>query len=253
MNTSLYLERRLKINMNLIDHFNAFQAVSECRGLSANARSLYFAILAEFNRQRFPASIKLSNAVLQHLSGIKSSSSFDSARNALINAGVIRHNKLWYELRPMESAGNIVEISPNNFRKTSEIPPKNFRKSSGIVPKDSIGLLVMPTDKYKDRQKEGDITPTAEMRARASEEILKAWELLEGEPLKGGVELGLIDLEKLYGTKAVVQAIVTASQANTRPNLSFNFVKAVLQRQISKKPERVAQVYGGDDDLPEVI
>lgn len=73
----------------------------------------------------------------------------------------------------------------------------------------------------------GEITPNAINSA----EVQATWFKCEGERIPGGVAFGLYDLEKLYGSDSVVKAIIAASQANTQPRLSFNFVKAVLERQ----------------------
>ena len=124
--------------MTLIDYFNSFQEVSQRLGLSANARSLYFAILAEFNRLRFPQKLKLTNIYLQQVSSITSSHSFSSARNALQNAGVIRQKKGVYEL-----------LSVETLRKESG----NFAERTR---KDFTGLLTFPQPIKKEKEKEGE-------------------------------------------------------------------------------------------------
>lgn len=229
--------------MSLIDHFNAFQEASYVMGLSANARSLYFAILGEFNKARYPARLKLGNAILQHLSGINSTHSFDTARNSLINAKLITCKKMTYELLTLNSRellGNFEERTGKEQGKNRErIRKESF--SSISISKNSI-----EKEEEEEREKEKEVVNTrtreAETTATAtaatafnglnSAEVKEMWFKCEGEPIPGGIATGLYTLEKIHGTDVVTQAILKASQANTQPRLSFNFVKAVLERMV---------------------
>ena len=274
--------------MSLIDHFNAFQVVSETNGLTPNARSLYFAILAEFNRQRFPASAKILNGYLQQLSGITSNSSFDAARTALINAGAIHHKKNIYELKtgnverkPIETVSNSVENSMENQCNSVGKPMENLWKTDGK----SLGLLSIPTNE-EERERERDVTTTTTPTARASEilsrpsdEVNRAWLLSEGVNLKGGNAQDFAYLENYAGTEALVMAINDARRSNREHVLNFNYVCAVmlnhfndypikdrqrtaalLEQRLGKPRKKAAAkskvitmpaVYSGDDDLPE--
>ena len=83
-------------------------------------------------------------------------------------------------------------------------------------------------------------TDTATARARGflsvnSAEVQNAWRQCAGENLTGGAAYGLIELENVYGTQAVVDAIFEADRANTRERISFNFVKKVLENMVSGK------------------
>ena len=121
----------------------------------------------------------------------------------------------------------------------------------------------------KEEEEEKIIPNNTEARVREnysvnSVEVTETWFKCEGEHLTGGNALGLIELENLYGTAKVVQAIIAASQANTQPRLSFNFVKAVLLRILkggekNGRNESVGRVdecfnryaeYAGDDVYP---
>ena len=204
------------MKLSLIDHFNAFHVRSQEVGLSPNARSLYFAILGEFNKLQYPPHIKLQNTYLQHLSGINSTCSFRSAINALVNSGLISCQKQVYTLETFQ---------------------KDFRNSSERVSKDSFDSIPMSESIEKEKEKEREITTTtATTRAREvlgtnSEEVKQAWFLSEGEALKGGNAFDMIQLENAYGTEALVNAITAARRANTQPRLTYNFLKAVLERQ----------------------
>ncbi len=226
--------------MTLIDHFNAFQGLSKRFELSANARSLYFAVLGEFNATQYPMTLKLSNQLLQHLSGITSTHSFDTARTALINAGAIKHKKLVYSLP--EHYGKFPEIAgklQGNFAETERKFSGNSAEIFGKDSLDSTFLEVYPEEKEKDKNKEKEekiTTTTATAGAREklstnSEEVKQAWFLAEGENLRGYNALDLIQLENQYGTDAVVNAIHEAHRANTQPRLHYNFLKAVIERR----------------------
>lgn len=85
----------------------------------------------------------------------------------------------------------------------------------------------------KDSKDGTDINTTTAARARArsycSAEVEQMWLDCRGERLKGGVAIGMIELENQFGTKAVVDAIIAADQYNSRDNLSFNLVKKILE------------------------
>ena len=213
--------------MTLIDYFNAFQAVTKAHRFSANARSLYFAILGEFNSLQYPTALKLYNTDLQKLSGINSTSAFDSARTALINANLISHKKQVYSLKDCR---NISETIKKEFRNTLE----SFEKAALV----STSLEVYPEEKDKEKNiKKENTTTAATARAREgflkeiSPKIAETWLNYEGEKLNAGQMIDLYGLEQLYGSDAVVKAIIAASRSNTRPRLSYNFLKAFLENQ----------------------
>lgn len=65
-----------------------------------------------------------------------------------------------------------------------------------------------------------------------SVEVQETWLKCEGELFKGSFAFGLYDLEKLFGTKELCAAIVTASQANKYDKLTYPLVKKVLENQM---------------------
>lgn len=215
--------------MTLIDYFNAFQVRSQGLGLTANARSLYFAILGEFNKSQYPAQLKLGNAYLQHLSGITSSHSFDSARNTLINSGLVSHKKQVYTLETLgKEQGKLAETLREEQGKSAE----RFGKASlGIPPS-----IPMPIEKEKEREKT-KTTTTATARAREgnganSVEVQQMWFRCEGQQIPGSMIYALYELEQLHGTENLCKAILTASQNNKENRLTLNFLKAVLEKQL---------------------
>ena len=229
--------------MTLIDHFKAFQAVSKIHRLSANARSLYIAILGEFNSLQYPPTLKLQNTDLQHLSGINSTSSFDSARNALINAGIISHKKQIYALETVsKDSRNSLESVSKESRNTLETFQKDFRNSlessfsTTTISKNNI-------EKEKEIKKEGEgearartrttttTTPTFKDNGWVSAEVQETWFKYEGERMNAATMQKLYPLEQTFGTDAVCNAIFEASARNKEAKLTFNFVEKILRDQ----------------------
>lgn len=189
--------------MGLIDYFNVFQNITKGLKLSANARSLYIAILGEFNSARYPETLGLANRGLQEISGIRSDSSFHSARNALINAGLIAVKKNFYRL---------TATAPS-----VRAPDKNAELQSEVTAKEP------EVKKF-----------SQESLSVNSPEVLKAWYDNKGEKLAGGKALGLIRDEKLYGADAVIKAIETAGTSNNYeeyPQVIYQYYKKILEGQ----------------------
>ena len=258
--------------MTLIDHYNWFQGLSRRENLSANARSLYFAILGEFNEARYPAELKLSNEYLQHLSGIKSSASFDSARNALLNAGAIKSKKRVYKL-----TGNNLGNGTNRFF-LNPFEEKSFERKTEIGRKsveNSLGLLNIKKNKDGEREEketapppptaagarepvfEGD-EPEKNLRAGVkvapkstnSAAVVEMWRKWNGVPYSGGVALTLIEFENSYGTEKLLKAIEAAGRYDKKGALTLPLLEKVLSN-VGQKVKKVADNYGGDDELPE--
>ena len=74
-------------------YFNAFCEVKRLKQFSAGVQSAYFAILARFYEQHFPANIALSTLDLKALAGLKSVSSTHEAKNVLKNNGLVNFQK----------------------------------------------------------------------------------------------------------------------------------------------------------------
>lgn len=77
-----------------------------------------------------------------------------------------------------------------------------------------------------------------------SAQVKHAWRTCAGENLTGAKAFAMIQLENVYGTQAVVDAINRADLSNTAPRLTINYVKAILENKkgeinhagTSKKP-----------------
>ena len=149
------MDTESKQNDSLIDYCRNFHLQSKVLCLSANTRSLYHAILMEFNGSYYPAEMILPNVDLMKISGIHSSSSFNRARQELVENEFIfcegqtyrlpRSQKLQQRFRkPAKRRRNAAFLSSP---KTLELPgkkdididrdvqaPEKFLKSDDICP-----------------------------------------------------------------------------------------------------------------------
>ena len=73
----------------LIDYFKAFHSMKETLRLSAGSQAVYFSILGEFNRARFPEQLNISTRELKALAGLKSTNAVFENRNVLKNKKLI--------------------------------------------------------------------------------------------------------------------------------------------------------------------
>lgn len=242
--------------MTLVDPFNTFQKVSKRLKLSANARSLYIAILGEFNSAMFPETLNLSNAYLRDISGVNADSSFFSARNAITNCKLIRHKNQVYRLTP-EKALVFVQGKDNALLK-----PPCSKLGEGLEPACSKLGASLEFSKFTflknkkevevDKDKETTTTTTT-VSAHAREngfnsvEVQETWFRCEGQAIPGGMAYGLHELEKVYGVEALCKAILTASQNNKEHRLTFNFLKAVLKKQEGGNGNDGRGVYRADE------
>lgn len=239
--------------MSLIDQFNIFQAVSKNLGLSANARSLYIAILGEFNGARYPEALKLSNSLLQDISGINSESSFHSARNALMNAKLVQHKKQVYKLTPNDAQSKMTQSlasvleRPCNLVESGLEPACNSVEGNVKLACSSVGTCLefsdtvtyttlIPRSRQDKEEKEklktnntNDSARTRELTA-CSEKAAQAWFMAEGRYPHGYDDHNLAYFEQEHGTEKVVEAIRKAQASNTENKLSTNYIKAILER-----------------------
>lgn len=225
--------------MNLMDHFNIFQKVAKSLRLSANARSLYVAVLGEFNSARYPVTLNLSNRLLQDISGINAESSFHSARNALLNARLIKAKKQFYTLssedalKKIESRLGVSVESPWSQSGVSLEPPWSPLGAA----LDNTTFLSIPKNKVDEEvdEDEAPATPASSTRVvpigDLNPQIYEVWTLYEGENLSGGQILDMYSLEREYGVELLVECIKEASRSNTRQRLSYNFVKKILENR----------------------
>ena len=138
----------------------------------------------------------------------------------------------------------VIECSDGKLREITQLSKQSITDGKRRLKNGGyLDFKVSKERKVTIYQLPGEIKP----QNICSPEVQDVWLKCEGETLRGGVALGLVDLEKLYGTKKLIEAIIVASQANTRDRLSFNFVRAVLRNMV-KSPDK-GNDYGEDDDL----
>ena len=214
--------------MTLIDCFNTFQNVAKSLKLSANARSLYIAILGEFNSARYPDTLSITNRVLQDISGINAESSFHSARNALLNADLIRHKKHVYQLTPEAALEKLCR------RRGATLETPWSQLGVGLEFSNTTTNPITIPKIEKEIEKDEEDAPAQNFSNLVSTEVLTAWKKYRGEKLDGGKIFGLHDCEKLRGTEDVIQAIKTASESNNYaefPYITYNYFKRILENQ----------------------
>ena len=203
--------------MNLIEEFKAFQEASRRQRLSANARSLYVALLGEFYSAGYVEELALSNVYLQELSGIRSTNSFASARAALQNVGLIHHKKGVYRL---QESGKATEtgVKGRGFNKYTRTKAKE---------KDGDGDAREPQpQKFLKAALSGFQKPPVELDAG----VLEVWKRCEGvEPDYAKAE-GLKRFEVRYGADLLKEAILKAKQDDRWGYLTLGYVKLKLEQ-----------------------
>lgn len=243
--------------MGLIEQFKAFQVRSRKKHLSANSRSLYIALLEEFNAAFFPEEMFFENPYLQQLSGIKAASSFDVARTCLINAGLIAHKNRVYRLL---EAG---ETAPQkSYGKTVEKSRKNDGNSDGSInveqtEKTKTKTQDQPQPRMREEVPEKDADTGTLKILKTAQDLSKAvkqeWLEWNGTPLNMGITLELIRLETEMGTNALVELIRKAGRGDKFGTLTIQFLKACKPRKTAEKKIEPVTGYGGADyeDIPE--
>lgn len=150
------------MGFTLIDYFNGFQSLKSSRHFSAGVQATYYAILAEFNRQRYPEQLELSTRDLQRLAGLKSVSSTHEARNILKNNKLIDfHTKSYTTLYQLGT-----EHLQNHSRTPAEHQPNSYRTLSY-----SNNLPSSPL-KEKEKEKENKTLTDIQSRARVNSEVV---------------------------------------------------------------------------------
>ncbi|MBR3049881.1 MAG: hypothetical protein IKN16_08205 [Selenomonadaceae bacterium] len=111
----------------LIDYYLGFEDVKRRAKLSGNVRAVYYELLSEFNRLRYPADICLAVRELKYRSGVKSISSVHDALSYLKLLGLIDYKRVGgvthFRLKSEHMA--------NRNRTPSERPPNAVRTAGG--------------------------------------------------------------------------------------------------------------------------
>ena len=272
---------------NLMDYFNAFSSYSKERELSASARSLYFELLNEFNRARWPGELCFSDSVMASWSGVKSRETLHDVKNLLkefkwINFRAGKNRKSVYELLtdnlPTKSAENrqlensSLQISDNlqtkltDFRQPNEQVdrfPTTCKSSSQISDNLPVNLPVNHTDNLPDNlggfpmertrvdSRQEDNRQSSLNRADACEdvdELIACWEAAGGAKLNMLILAKFKALLRTHDLSSLKSAIERAGLANNgNYGFSYNFFLSKLNAKNDGKEGDTS----GDDDVEE--
>ena len=196
---------------------------------SPSAQLILLHILYLDNCQGRTGLVKCSDSRLALLTGL-SSKTITAAKRQLKNLGFLD-----FKTNSKKPRAATVYKLPEPFSvKYTLKTTVNSTVNDTLTLAEKFGIPIIPVREEKEKEKEKNSPTSSNAReekiSENSEAVKQAWLDCEGERLRGGVAIGLIGLEKTYGTQEVVDAIYAAHQANSQPRLSFNFVKSVLLR-----------------------
>ena len=131
---------------SLIDHFRTFHCLSKEYELSAGARSVYFALLGEFNAAYWPEELRISDRQMQELSGVKSVATIHDARNLLKSLKVI-------DFRKGKNRKTIYRLLTDRITSTIQTPTAGLSEhqpSTWRTPGEQTGLFSIPACAQED-------------------------------------------------------------------------------------------------------
>lgn len=198
----------------LIDFTRGFHSLSKELILSAGVRSLYTALVGEFNEARWPERISFSDRELKTLAGLKSVSTVHEAKLVLKNHNLIdftttrgAQGRSEYQLR--------TEHLPNIKIDSTEHYPNNDRTITEHCSRFSV--TQNPSLREDERQKtEGG----AGARESVSEDVFKVWAGEMPRPLTASEKYTLAEFEETYGISKVKSAIITVRRNRHYPTFA---------------------------------
>lgn len=227
---------------SLIDHFRTFHSLSKEYDLSAGARSVYFALLGEFNAAYWPDELRISDRQMQELSGVKSVATVHDARNLLKSLKLIdfrkgKNRKTIYRLL----TDRIANTAQTPIAELSEHRPNTCQtldERTGLFPipacaREDVKTLDLKTSSSvsatRARETLSSVPPKAEM------DIHEVWEYETGYRLTGSVAYELEELAK-SDFEGVRQAIIAAVKSKDTARVRYNHFRAIYDG--TKKPKR---------------
>lgn len=224
--------------MTYYDNLNAFHKANECDPLPASAQLVFLHLLHKNNCLGNTGQFHCSDAELLRRSNL-SAPTITQAKRILKNKGYLDFKTDKANPR----AGTLYFLANHLSNHLGNHLGKDLGKDLGN-PTEIISSDRSPHIKTKEGEVEEDAHATATNTplSQNSKAVMDAWLMYEGEKLKGGYALDFIELENTYGTQELVDAIKAAAQSNTRPRLSYNFVKAVLLNQLKGGDKREIKV-----------
>lgn len=251
--------------MKLLEYFKEFQAVSVGRHFSANARSLYYALLEEFDAAFYPAEMFIRNTRLQDIAGINSTHSFDSARNALINAKLITHKKQYYKLLPPQTAESVGKVDGKSLESglglfsihktdtTSTTTPTTTAAATRTYAREALpgtgpAGQALPPLKSSNSARGMVVGESGKSFCEGlpSAEVMAAWKRGNGVVLNlyQLQQLGLMEVQ--LGTAELVRQIKLVSLRDNRAGLTFSFFEKV-RKDVTEPVQVSAGKYDGED------
>lgn len=230
----------------LIDYFNAFQNLKRRKNFSAGVQSAYFAILGEFNLQRYPAELALSTRELKELAGLKSVATAHEVRN------VLKNNKLVdFETKRGTTIYRLLsEHLPNEIRTATERrqanQPNDNRTPHALSSNAFLGTQ-METETVEEKTLSIDYQSTRARNTTDLDTLLEYWD----EELKGG-RLTFEHQSQIaawlaqHGLEWVKSAMREASDANGNSyGVNFKLLRGVIERKANPMPLKGGEKSGG--------
>ena len=235
------------MNYTLIDHFNGFEIMSQGKNFSGGVRSVYYAILAQFNRRGYPAELSLSTRDLKELAGLKSVATVQECRNVLKN-----HRLIDFKTVKGISVYRLLTEHLTDSRRTATAG-FNMRAGGESRPK-TEDFLKNNNDTRTRELKESNELKAVDAQEHASEldAILDEWQT-SGCFAKLDFQLisELDALLKKLGVSAIREAMDKAKRSNNNRNgVSFSYFKAVLENTKGEKSIAKPGTVSRDYDAP---
>ena len=240
------------MDYSLIDFVRAFHAYSKKHELTANTRSLYYALLGEFNAGFWSQELCFSDRTMQTLAGVKSLHGIHDAKSALKMMGLI-------DFRPGKNRKTIYKLCTEHLANTWRTPAEHLPNTAGTLGASS-NIRTREDLKTLDLKTLDLSTTTTSTRVRDFQElddILEYWERdLRGGRLSFEHQSQIAAWLDQHGVEWVKGLMKEASDANST-GLNFKFLRAVLERRekggakrASKRTEFKYDLSGcvGDDD-----
>ena len=101
--------------MTLIEAIQSFHSEVTAKPLSANARSLWLAIICLWNDRRRPSTITVGTPELRRLAGIKAKTTYHDALNALMSRKLVKICR---------RRGDLIELEPMPLRNSNQLKDK---------------------------------------------------------------------------------------------------------------------------------
>lgn len=213
--------------MTYYDRLNEFFTANELAPLPSSAQLVYLHLLQLNNRQGNAGQFRCTDGHLAEVTRLNKKTVAE-ARRLLEQEGLL----ISITQAGNPRAGTLYRL--NDGEKISVSPKAPTPK---VAPQQEIPPPKKPAPQELTLPKK----PVTDYISSNSAEVKDIWMKCEGEHLYGGAAMGLIELENLYGTEAVCRAIITASQANKYPKLTYNYVRAILENQ-----QKGGNRYGGN-------